>query len=212
MKKIFQIASIALVFAAVNPAMAQNAREGSVKFMKGQQSAVMADYDMPASTVESALKERLEKSGLSNRGSSKGFVTYKATTWNDISPDKVDVYTKVEGKGNKSTVTVLVSQGYDNFISGSNDPDKTEKVKNFLNGFMDHAAAYQLKLAIEKQEEIVKKADKDQKKSVSDGEDLSKEREKLEKKIADNKDDQTKKQTTLDQEKQKLEELKRQLN
>lgn len=179
--------------------------------MKAQQSAIVADYEMPVSLVEDALKDRLEKAGVTNRGSSKGFIAYKATTWNEVSADKVDVYAKVEGKGNKSTVTILVSKGYDNFISGTSDAGMTEKVKNFLNDFINHAAAHRLKIDISKQEEMVKKAEKDYTGAVSNGDDLSKQREKIEKQIAQNKDEQTQKQTIVDQEKAKLEELKRQL-
>lgn len=212
MKKLFRTATLAAFVLAMAPAVhAQNAREASVKFMKAQQSAIVADYELAASHVENALKERLEKAGLSNRSSSKGFMTFKGASWSEVSGDKVDVYAKVEGKGNKSTVTILVSKGYDNFISGSSDAGMTEKVKNFLNDFMNHVSAYQLKLDIQKQEEIVKKAEKEFTGTVSAADDLSKEREKIDKQIAQNKDDQTKKQTIVDQEKSRLEELKRQL-
>lgn len=205
------LATAAFLFTALTGAFAQNAHEGRVKFMKGDQNAIIAEYDLPKGVVEDALKERLEKAGLSRKGTEKGFNAYKGITWNEISADKMDVYTKVEGKGNVTTVTVLVSKGYDNFISSASDAEKVQKVQAFLNSFIKDARLYQLKQSIAAQEEVVKKAEKELKSSADNGDKLLKEKEKIEKEIAENKTDQGKKQTTLDAEKVKLEELKREL-
>ena len=211
MKSIFKILAVAVITCNTGFSFAQNAHEGRVKFMKGDQNAIIADYDLPKNIIEDALKERLEKAGLGKKSSEKGFMAYKGTTWAEVSPDKLDVYAKVEGKDSKSTVTMLVSKGYDNFISSASDAERVQKVQNFLNSFVNDARAYQLRLSIAAQEEVVKKTEKDFKGITDDGEKLNKDKEKIEKQIADNKNDQTKKQATLDAEKQKLEDLKKQL-
>lgn len=202
---------ICLLFLAPAITRAQNAREVSLKFMGNQQTAIVADFEMPPDVVESALKERLDKADLGKSRSEKGFRSYQGTTWKEISPDQVDVYTRVDGKGEKSTIVILVSKGYNNFISTATDPDKVQKVQIFLNGFVKDVRAYQLKQSIALQEEVVKNAEKAYRKGVDDGEKMIREREKIEKDIADNKTYQSKKQTELNEEKSKLEVLKRQL-
>jgi len=212
MKSLFKsLSAAALLLTAANISYAQNAQEGRVSFMKGDQNAVVAEYDLPKNIVEDALKERLEKAGLSKRSSEKGFMAYKGAIWTEVSPDKVDVYAKVEGKGAVSTITLLVSKGYDNFISSATDPEKVQKVQAFLNSFIKDAKLYQLKLSIAAQEEAVKKAEKELKNTAEDGQKLAKDKEKVEKQIAENQTAQGQKQTTLDAAKVKLEELKREL-
>lgn len=205
------LSAAAFLLAAANVSYAQNAHEGRVSFMKGDQNAVVAEYDLPKNVVEDALKQRFEKAGLSKRSTEKGFMAYKGATWTEVSPDKVDVYAKVEGKGAVSTITVLVSKGYDNFISSASDPEKVQNVQAFLNSFIKDAKLYQLKLSIAAQEEAVKKAEKDLKTTTDDGQKLVKDKEKIEKQIADNQTAQGQKQATLDAAKVKLEELKRDL-
>ena len=190
---------------------AQNAHEGAVKFMKDQQNAVMADFDLDKDVVKDALRERLEKEGLGKSHSDKGFINYKAATWTAVSPDKVDVYFRVDGKDNKSTVTMLVSKGYDNFITSAKDPEVVQRVEAFLNSFLNDAHAYQLRQNIAAQEEVVRHMQKDYDGSVSDGGDLAKSKEKIEKQMAENKADQEKRQTALSTEKAKLDDMKKQI-
>ena len=211
MNKLFRTLTIAALAVTAHTSFAQNAHEGRVKFMKGDQNAIIADYDLPKEVVEDALKERLEKAGLGKKSSEKGFMVYKGTMWTEVSADKLDVYAKVEGKGDKATIVMLVSKGYDNFISGASDAEKVQKVQTFLNSFLKDAKAYQLRLAIAAQEEVVKKADRTRKESGEDGDKLMKDKEKIEKQIAENKTDQEKKQGGLDSEKKKLDELKAQV-
>ncbi len=211
MRHFLKALSIVTLSAAASHCMAQNAHESSVKFMKGQQNAIVADYDLPGDVVENALKERLDKEGLGKKSSEKGFMAYKAVTWAGIGPDKMDIYVKVDGKDGKSTITLLASKGYDNFVTSANDADKVQKLEAFLNSFTNDAKAYQLKLAVAAQEEVIRKAEKDYKGSVEDGDKLSRDKEKLEKQIAENKNVQGKKETALSSEKGKLEELKKQM-
>lgn len=207
MKKI--IASVAILCAAFSfHAQAQNAYETQVKYNKNNQNAVVAEYELPKDVVEAALKERFEKAGLGKAKSSKGYLTYPGKLWNEVTTAKVDVFAKVEEKKGKSTVQILVSTGNDNFITSGSDANAIQNVKTFMNSFLKDVTAYQLKLDIEKQEELLKKAEKEFNNSVSSGKDLSKEKEKLEKKITENTNEQTLKQRAFDDEKIKLETLK----
>lgn len=211
MKRALPLLCLIFLFLAPVCCLAQNPREASIKFMGGQQNAVLADFDAPQSVVEEALKDRLDRAGLGKAKSEKGFRTYQATTWKEVAPDKVDVYTRVDGKGDKSTVVILISKGYNNFVSAATDPEKISRVQSFLSSFARDVKAYQVRQEIGAQEETVRRAEKEFKKSVDDGEKLVREREKIEKEIVDNKTYQATKQTELNLERDKLEQLKRQL-
>jgi hypothetical protein len=206
MKKV--IATLGLALASVIAVQAQNAHEAIVKYDKIQANGVVAEYDRPKSVIEEALKKELEKEGLGKSKSSKGYDLYAGTTWSNISTDKVDAYFKVEGKKNKSTVTVLISKGYDNFVNANSDMATIENVKKFLNNLNVGADKVQLGLDIKAQEEVVKKAEKNYNNSVNDGKSLLSDKEKIEKKIAENNTDQQQKQNALNETKAKLDQLK----
>jgi hypothetical protein len=212
MKNTIKSIALVLAIAATGTATAQNAHESSVKFNKTNENAVVADFNKPAEVVEAALKDRLEKEGLGKMKSTKGFMSYAGTLWNSVSSDKLDVYFKVDGKKDKSTVSVLVSKGYDNFITSGSDAKTIDNVKAFLNGFVTYTNSYQLGLDIKAQEEAIKKAEKAYSNSVDNNKDLLAQKEKLEKRIAESNNEQILKQKALDEEKKKLNDLKVKMN
>lgn len=212
MKKILLSLTWVLALAVGGTATAQNAHESSVKFNKTNENAVVADYEKPAEIVEAALKKQLESEGLAKGKNSKGYLTFSGVKWSKVSNEKVDVYFKVEGKKEKSTVTVFISKGYDNFISSGSDSRSIDNVKGFLNGLVHHANAHHHSLNIAAQEEAIKKAEKAYNSSSQNGKELMAQKEKLEKRIAENSNEATQKQKSLEEEKQKLETLKTQVN
>jgi hypothetical protein len=212
MKNAIKSIALVLAIAATGTATAQNAHESSIKFNKKSENAVVADFNKSAEVVEAALKDRLEKEGLGKMKTSKGFMSYAGTLWNSVSSDKLDVYFKVEGKKDKSTVSVLVSKGYDNFITSGSDAKTIDNVKAFLNGFVTYTNSYQLTLDIKAQEEAIKRAEKAYTNSIDNNKDLLSQKEKLEKRIAESNNEQTLKQKALDEEKKKLSDLKLRMN
>lgn len=191
-------------------ATAQNAHEATVKFMKAQQNAIVAEYQYPPDVAENALLEKLDKLGLGrNRSTEKGFYVYKAVNWNDLSTEKLDVYTRVDGKGTQSTLTILVSKGYDNFITSAKDKDMVDKVKAMLNSFTADANAYQLRQNIEAQVVVIAKAVKEYDRYVNDADRLEKKIAGMQKDLNDSKREIDKQKEVVDREKQKLEDMKR---
>jgi hypothetical protein len=210
MKKVLKTLVLSLAVTSSSVAFAQNARETSTKFGKDVHNAVVADYDVPVKLITDALKDRLEKEGLGKMKSTNGFMAYMGTLWNSVSGDKLDVYFKVEGKKDKSTITVMVSKGYDNFVTSTSDSITIANIKTFLNNFMDHANAFQLNLDIKAQEDVVIKTEKDLNSIKKDGTNLIEQKEKLEKKIVENDNKQTLKQRDLDEAQKQLNDLKAQ--
>lgn len=197
--------SIALVVLTLGlgfSAMAQNARETNVKFNDNQQSAIVADYAADEDFVAEVLKERLVKEGFGKKSSEKGFDAYKATNWGRVSSDKLDIYIKVNGKKGKSTVTMLLAKGYDNFVSSGKDAALVGKAQEFMNSF---GAYLKTRIDLQTQEELVKKMEAENLK-------LMKEKEEMEKKMVEFNTSLSQKQATLTTEKLKIEEIKKGLN
>src|ERR1700722_1508262 len=90
------------------------ARDASVMIDNENRSAVMITIDQPEKITGDALQQRLERSGLKDKARN-GVLRYKGVILSEISPDKVDIYTKVEqGPNNSSVVYMAVSRGYNN--------------------------------------------------------------------------------------------------
>lgn len=207
-----KMAALALAMTFAGTLSAQNAHEAPIRYDKSDVNGVIADYDKSADLVEAALKNRLEKEGLGKAKSSKGYLLYPGVLWKSVSSDPLDVYLKVDGKKNKSTISVLVSSKSSSFVSTGGDSQTIENVKSFLNSMPAAIAAYQLSLDIRTQEETIRKAEKAYNNSIDSNKDLLKEKEKLEKKIAESNNDQVLKQKVLEEEKRKLLTLKSGLN
>lgn len=208
MKQFIKNAFLLLAIAATSSVKAQNAREVAVKYNKMNVNGIVADYDVPKKIVEDALQASLSKAGLGESKSSKGYRLYEGAIWPELSPEKLDLYTDVTGRKESSTVTILISKGYNNFISTLADQEKVERVKSFLNDLLIQAKSLELVSDIQKQEDAVKKAEKMYNNVVDDGAKLVRDREKIEKQMAENKAEQEKKNADWDVEKKKLEDMK----
>lgn len=115
------------------------AMEASVKIDKENRPAVMIHITKSQEISEDALKNRLERSGLKDR-IQRGEGIYKGVVFSEISPEKLDIYTKVEkASNNSSTVYMAVSRGYDNFSNNTSDSLLIENVKSFLESFVQDA-------------------------------------------------------------------------
>lgn len=202
-------ALVALLLAA-SALFAQGAHDANIRFGKVDRPGLIAEYPYSKGITENAVRARLEKAGLGRPKSEKGFMSYQAVKWNDISPTQVDVYAKVDaGKGDKqSTVVLLVSKGYDNYVNATSDPDIYAKLKSFLDGLTPDIKATQLLADIGAQEELLKLAEKAYKSSDEDGNRLTRDKEKLEKQIAENNAEKQKRADALSAAKARLEQMK----
>ena len=176
--------AFAMLFSGVT--FAQNARETTIKLNKAQQNAMIADYDAAPKVTQEALKEYLDKAVVGKMKSSKGFYTFTKATWTEIGNETADIYFKVDGKKNKSTISVLYSRGYDNFISSSTDPEISARIAGFLNNFNEFLKTYLHSMEIEKQYKVVAVQNDELIKAIARSEDYKKEIKKLESKLEDN--------------------------
>ncbi len=164
---------------------AQNPQTGTTVINKASQPCVYADYQMPGSIVEGAMKKKLTDAKIgSDSKASDGFRVYKGVVFQQISKDKMDLYVKVEEKKPISTVYILTSKGYDNFINKETDSNVINNSMAFLTNFLNDVNAFKLNKDIEAQQDVIESAEKKNKSIAKDGESLLKDKSKIESKIS----------------------------
>src|SRR5690606_17690505 len=193
------------------PLQAQTVQETNIRFRKVERPGLRAEYPYSKGIVENALRARLERAGLSKPKSDKGFMSYQAASWAEVAPGQVDIYTRVDGKGLQSSVSMLVSKGYDNYVSATSDPAMSEKLKAFLGSLLTDIQGEQLKADITAQEAVIRQAEKAYSDVDADGNRLAREKERIEKQIADHAAEKNRRAESVNAERSKLESLKGQI-
>ncbi len=187
---------------------AQNVREASIQYNKTSQSGVVADFNYPKEALNAVIQKRLNDAKLGKSKTSSKFNMFAGVSWPEISIDKIDVYYKVSGKKNTSTVEFMISKGYDNFINANNDPNAVQNLKNFLASLEQDLKDYMLQNNVKAQEEIVKKAEKVVATSNSNVDKLEKQKINIEKDIEKSKKDLDAAQKALEAEQKTLNSMK----
>jgi hypothetical protein len=185
MKKIiFTLAASLLI---VSNMQAQNAKNASIEYNKVVQPCVMVDYNVPADMVEGALREKMSNAKLGSGSKAKdGFRMWKGITMTDIAAEKMDYYFRIDDKKGTSTLYMMTSKGYDNFLKPETDAAPVQNEIKFLDGFQTDAKIFMLTKESGKQEDVIKQSEKKAKNELGDAEDLQEDRAKLESKIAQN--------------------------
>jgi len=206
MNKLFVVGALSIILFCSSKVQAQDAKDGMIRLAKVDRPCVQADYPYVQSQVQSALDARL--ASLGKNKSQKGFQVYEGVNWPEIAAGQVDVYTKVEEHKGISTVYILVSKGYDNYISMTTDSVMVAKVKQILVNLTPGIKDAQHLEQVAAQEEAVRKAEKNFNESKHSLDRLQSERDNLDKRIGDMKNQNSDDQNALSAEKKKLEDLK----
>ncbi len=183
----------------------------TVEYLKVNRQAVVNEIPFPEKTIRDAIDNRMQQMGYKGK-ESKGFMVYKGVKLADIGNDSYDLYFMADRLSRKnkdnSTLTLLISKGFESFISDSTDAAVMNNAKKYLDSIKLMIAAYDLELQIQAQEDAVKKADKKYTNLVEDGDNLEKKRKSIEKDIEDNKKDQANQKTETEKQRQILETLR----
>jgi hypothetical protein len=138
-----------------------------------------------------------------------GFMIFKGVQLREFQNAKLDLYFKVDelkkSDPYKSIIYLMVSKGYDNFVSPDSDPQIYQAAKEFLERLTAEVASYKLSLDIAAQEKAVEEAED----KLSD---LKKDQKKMEKKMEDLKDDLKNNSKDMDAQKKKIESLRKRLS
>jgi len=186
-------------------------QSAEVEYQKQPRPAMVNDVPFASKTIEDAIEDTLSKLGYKGT-SSKGFTVYKGVRLQELGPDPYDLYFMVDKKSRKdkdnSTVTMMVSKGYDAFVSKLSDAAVYERSRAYLDSLRNIVARYDLEQQITAQEEELKKADKKNTDLQDQAKDLEKKRRKLEEQVADNIKDQANQVKEVEKQRQILEVLR----
>lgn len=187
-------------------------RATTTDYQKVSRPALVNDaVPFPAKTVENAIEDAFSKMGYKGT-SSKGFTVYKGAKLAELGSGTYDFYFMADKKSRNdkenSIVTMMISKGFDAFISESSDEAVFGKARIYLDSLRNMLAAYDLEQQIVVQEEEVKKMDKKNTSLQDEGKDLLKKRRKLEDEIDDNNKAQEKQVKELEKQRQILDVMK----
>jgi hypothetical protein len=162
--------------------------ETSIEVKKNRQEpafSMVVDYD--SKTTTKGIGERMSKDSLKYK-TSEGFILYKNVVLFSIAGNSnVDLYFKVEGKKNISTVYMLVSKGYNNFVSSSSDAEIAKNIKTFMTNLQTDIYNYNLKLQTDAIQKDVNKKNKQQDRLVKQQDKINSKVEDGAKQISDEK-------------------------
>lgn len=201
------ICSIALLGFCAN-INAQDISEEKLSFMDGKQDAIVAKYKYSEDVLETVVEKTLSTKKIKKTKTVKGFKLYQGVFFEDLSKDVIDFYIKVDGGKTESTVTILISKGYNNFLSSSSDGSTIKNAKNLCKEINIAAIDEHLNRAIEKQTEVFNEANKKHNKSIEKGKDLVKDKEDILKKIEANIEEQKQLKQEVENQKNALNALK----
>ncbi|MBP6456167.1 MAG: hypothetical protein KA275_05495 [Chitinophagaceae bacterium] len=193
-------------------AFSQQAVFSNIEINKVVQPCVKADYDFSESIITKAFENQIEKLDLGKSSKEKGgFRVYKEKLITQFSQEKMDLYYRIDGRKDKSSVYMLASKGYDNFMNPEAQPDQMLAIKNFMDGLVLEAKKVSAQEEIESQEKTTSKAASKYEDELKEAKSLAEDKKNIEEKMAQNVKDQEKDKATWESEKAKLAELKKKL-
>ena len=211
---------LVLLFAGLINASAQ-ATSTTITINKKIQPGLVLSLPNNTEVAEGTILQKLKETGYSpetkgqlfwKKNKQDGFYVFNGIQLPELNNQKLDMYFKVEPKSStqkdQSSIYMLVSKGYDNFVSPEVDTATFAAATNFLNGFVAGTASYRLNLDIEDQEKVVKGAEKKLTGLQDDEKTIEKKIADLQADLRNKKNDQVMQEKEIANQKMKLEELK----
>ncbi len=134
----------ALLFAVASMAQSSTA---TVEYLKIKRQAVVNDIPFPEKTIRDAIDNKMEQMGYKGK-ESKGFMVYKGVKLADLGADSYDLYFMADRVSRKnkenSTLTMMITKGFDNFVADSTDAGLINNAKKYLDSIKIMIAAYDL--------------------------------------------------------------------
>lgn len=192
----------------------------TITMNKKVQPALVLDLPNNTDIAEGTILQKLKETGYSPETKGKlfwkknkldGFYVFNGIVLPALNNQKLDMYFKVQSKNkqrDQSTIYLLVSKGYDNFVSPETDTATFAAATAFLNRFVEGTAGYSLNLDIEEQAKVVKNAEKKLANLVDDEKNIMKRIEDLQADLRNKQNDQAMQVKEIESQKMKLEEMK----
>ena len=211
---------IAFLFTGVMTASSQSTFT-AITIDKKIQPGLVLQLPNNTDVAENTILQKLKETGYTPETKGElfwktnkldGFYVFNGIELAALNNQKLDMYFKVEPKSktqkDQSTIYLLVSKGYDNFISPEADSATFAAATDFLNGFVGTTASYRLNLDIEEQGKVVKNAEKKLTNLQEDDKDLVRKIDALQADLRNKKNEQLMQEKEITNQKIKLELLK----
>jgi len=211
---------VLFLFAGIITASSQSTFT-TITINKNIQPGLVLHLPNNTEVAEGTILQKLSETGYSpetkgrffwKKNKLDGFYVFNGVTLPALNNQKLDMYFKVEQESNsnknQSIIYLLVSKGYDNFISPDVDSVSFLAATEFLNGFVATTASYRLNLDIETQQKVVKAAENKLVDLQDDEKSLTKKIEGLQADLRNKKDDQVMQEKEIANQKIKLDALK----
>ena len=120
-------------------------------------------------TILAKLKEtgyKPEKSGnfLNKKNKQEGFYVFSGVVLPELANEKLDLYFKVDpvndNSNDRSSVTLLVSKGYENFVAKESDSATFDASEKFLNSFVNKTDMFAVTGQIDEQKKTLSESEK----------------------------------------------------
>lgn len=129
----------------------------------------MYKAEIAEQTILAKLKEtgyNPQKTGniFNKRNKQEGFYVFPGVQLPELANQKLDLYFKVDPMNGdnsyNSSISLMVSKGYENFVSPDLDTATFAAAEKFLNSFESKTEAFQVNKQIEEQKKIIAASDK----------------------------------------------------
>lgn len=142
----------------------------SVDFKKSSRPALTLPLAFNPGTTEETILAKLketgykpEKSGsfLNKKNKEEGYYKFPGVILPELANQQLDLYFKVDPMDDQhSSITLLVSKGYDNFVSMTSDSATFIASQNFLNSFVQKTNVYNINQKMNEQKEALASSQK----------------------------------------------------
>ncbi len=145
---------------------AQTATEGLRPFVKRSSgNAISIIYTGQPKNVQKVLEDWMEEASGENSSNRNGFRALEGVRIQAFSESTLDYYFKVDKVSRQDNehaeVTVFVSAGNDNFVTSGTNPEIVNELSYWLESMQREVTMYEIELAMEAQEKVITKAQKE---------------------------------------------------
>lgn len=119
----------------------------------------IAEQTILAKLKETGYKPQKNGNMFNKKNKQEGFYKFTGVQLPELADQKLDLYFRVDpvdGEGTvKSTISLMVSKGYENFVSPELDSATYAASQKFLDGFVANTEIFQINKQMEKQKEAL---------------------------------------------------------
>jgi hypothetical protein len=217
MKQFFICLAICLI--AGFTATFSQSTPGTTEFKSKLRPSLALPLETNAETTEATILTKLKETGykpeknggfLNKKSKEEGFYKFSGVILPELANQQLDLYFKVDPtttSDSRSSITLMVSKGYENFISRDQDSSTFEASEKFLNSFVTKTEVFQINKQMEQQKESLAKSEKKWNDIRSKQDDARKKITELETEIKNLQTEETTQKQDVDKQRSMLKEL-----